>query len=93
VESDLEQWARIQIANAGGMMLKWTSPGTKGVPDNIVFWPRKIILFPEFKNPDGTGEVGPLQDLMHKRLKFYGHDVPIIDNKALVREFINQHSR
>lgn len=38
-ESKIEKYLRAEIAKLGGWMEKHTSPGTRGVPDNIVLWP------------------------------------------------------
>jgi hypothetical protein len=52
-ESKLEQWAREQAAARGCKLVKWVSPGNKGVHDRI-FFGRKgsgYIAFLEFKAP------------------------------------------
>ena len=54
-ESKLEQWAREEAAKRGCKLVKWTSPGNKGVPDRI-FFGRKgsgFVAFLEFKAPQG----------------------------------------
>jgi len=38
-ESTIEKYLRAEIAKLGGWMEKHTSPGRRGVPDNIVMWP------------------------------------------------------
>lgn len=37
-ESKIEKYLRAEIAKLGGWCEKHTSPGTRGVPDNIVMW-------------------------------------------------------
>jgi hypothetical protein len=48
-ESTIEKYARKRIADAGGWMIKFTSPGLRGVPDDIVLWPCSAVHFIEFK--------------------------------------------
>ena len=89
VEEDLEHWARREILLRGGMMLKWTSPSVRGVPDDICFWPGGIIHFIEFKwdveQPDA------LQQTMHQRLHSYGHEVLIVRNKQWLVDYIRAY--
>ena len=87
LETDLEQWARKRIFDAGGYMLKWTSPGTRGVPDDIVFWRGGLVDFVEFKK-DEDAKPDPLQKLMHQALQNYGHKVWVLDTRLTVTKFI-----
>jgi hypothetical protein len=48
------------VEAAGGQCLKWTSPGTTGLPDRIALLPGARIAFIEMKRPKGS-KVGPLQ--------------------------------
>lgn len=38
----------------GGRLLKWTSPGTIGVPDRILLLPGCPVVFVELKNPTNS---------------------------------------
>lgn len=49
-ERDIEQYMRKKVKQAGGMFLKFVSPGTRGVPDRIMFIGKKIA-FVELKAP------------------------------------------
>lgn len=86
METDIESWAREKIAEAGGLMLKWTSPGTRGVPDDIVFWPDGTIDFIEFKF---AREVLKLpQQEMRRKLSRFGHVVYCYRTKKEVLEYL-----
>lgn len=65
-EADLEAWCREQAVAAGGYLLKWTSPGNKGVPDRILFMPH-YVAFIEFKGPRGI--LSSLQDVWRNRIR------------------------
>jgi len=96
VEADLEDWARMQIANAGGWMCKWVIPSVKGPPDNIVFWPQgrsaaPIVHFLEFKN-GVDGKVEKLQHEFHKRLAYFGHTVKVPRDKVWISAYIDRYA-
>lgn len=57
-ESDIEQDFRKWVEARGGESLKFVSPGTKGVPDRLVFL-NGILTLIEFKAPGKKPE--PLQ--------------------------------
>jgi len=85
-EADIEKYARERIAAAGGWMLKWTSPGQRGVPDDIVFWPGGQVDFIEFKAP--TGRLAPLQQHVSDRLLAYRQSVWRLLNKFGVDSYV-----
>ena len=90
METDVESWARKKIAEAGGLMLKWVSPGIRGVPDDIVFWPGNVVHFIEFKTDERVAPDQYRQNFMHQRLEHYGWRVLRIDNRSLVAEYIER---
>ena len=65
-EADLEAWCRMRALQNGGYLLKWTSPGNRGVPDRILLMPR-FIAFIEFKSPGGV--LSALQGVWLDRLR------------------------
>lgn len=77
-EVDLETWARSHIAGSGGLILKWTCPGRKGMPDDLILWHRpyarrayrKIVHFAEFKILDEQPDVS--QQIAHDLLRKHG---------------------
>lgn len=60
LEQDLEAKLVKAIRSMGGHCLKWTSPGTRGVPDRIILLPGGLVAFAEMKRPKGS-RVDPLQ--------------------------------
>lgn len=53
LEKDVESYFRRQVEKRGGLSLKWVSPGTRGVPDQIVFFPNGRTATVEMKKPGG----------------------------------------
>ena len=64
--------------NAGGLALKWVSPGRPGVPDRIVFLPGGRVVLVELKAPGKTPT--PLQAKTHEALRRLGMTVLVIDS-------------
>lgn len=60
------------------MAIKWTAPGTAGVPDRIVFLPGGVVIFVELKAPGRTSTA--LQVRIQQMLKALGADVRVIDS-------------
>jgi hypothetical protein len=91
-ERDIENYARKQIKAAGGLMLKWVSPGCRDVPDDIVFWPtwfrgqRAQIHFVEFKAPGKKATRN--QSEMHRILRKYHAIVILVDSLEAVDKYI-----
>ena len=50
-EKDIESRFRKAVKDAGGLALKFVSPGYSGVPDRIVLMPRGMMCFVELKAP------------------------------------------
>lgn len=72
LERELETKLVSKIQALDGKCLKWTSPGTTGLPDRIVLLPEGRIAFVELKRPKGS-RVGALQRywrIVLKRLGF-----------------------
>lgn len=51
LETIIEKDARDYIVELGGVLLKWVSPGNKGVPDRIAGHPNTTPFYIEFKAP------------------------------------------
>lgn len=81
LESKLEKACVVDVEARGGLMLKWVSPGQKGVPDRIIFWPGGEIHLVELKKPGGPPPTF-LQQLMHYELRARGAKVWVISTPA-----------
>jgi hypothetical protein len=96
-ETDLEQWARKEIDEAGGWMVKLTSPSFRGWPDNICFWHttgrrrgyRKAVHFLEFKLLDTKPDDNQLG--VHQALRGMGHEVLIPRDREWVKQYIEMY--
>ena len=51
LEKSIENVLRKAVEDAGGLCLKWTCPGHRGVPDRMILFPGGIIAFVELKRP------------------------------------------
>lgn len=78
LEKQIEQRLVDRTRRAGGLAIKWSSPGMSGVPDRIVFLPGGRIVFVELKAPGQ--KLRPLQSRVHDMLKRLGADVRVIDS-------------
>jgi len=85
-EKDLEAFARRRIREAGGLMKKWVSPGTAGVPDDIVFWPGGVVHFLEFKTMEGR--VSDAQVRLAWALNALGTPVRVMRTRSQVELYV-----
>ena len=68
LEKSIENVLRKAVEDEGGMCLKWTCPGHRGVPDRMILFPGGIIAFVELKRPGAKIKAGGLQEWWHNRL-------------------------
>lgn len=87
-ERNIEVYLRDRIKSAGGLALKWVSPGNSGVPDRIVIMPGGRIVFVELKAPGKKPT--ELQKYQQERLRALGCDVRVIDSREGVDELIKE---
>ena len=89
-ESLIERDDRSRIQEEGGWMLKFVSPGTVGVPDNIVLRPippehqelvARYIRFAEYK-ASGVTRLRPSQARRRQDLIDLGFAVDVINSKT-----------
>lgn len=52
-ETDVEKYLKKQIKIRGGRSWKWTSPGVRGVPDQLITFPNGLVAFVEVKGKKG----------------------------------------
>ena len=68
LEKSIENVLRKAVEDEGGVCLKWTCPGHRGVPDRMILFPGGIIAFVELKRPGAKIKAGGLQEWWHNRL-------------------------
>ena len=72
-ESQIEARLSREVKHAGGLCLKWVSPGCTGVMDRIVLLPGGRVIFVELKQPGGR--LSERQKWMADALARLGMDV------------------
>ncbi len=87
-EQEIETRLKEEVERAGGLALKFISPGTAGVPDRIVLLPGKDIYFVELK---ALGEqLRPLQLKRKEQIEKLGFKVYVIDSIQAVGGFMRE---
>lgn len=93
-ESKIEQHLKACVERAGGLCLKFVSPGRRNVPDRIVFLQGAVVLV-ELKAPGGKPNAGQLRE--HERLRKTGARVEVIDTiegcDSLVEQLMKESER
>ena len=87
-ESSIERKLVTAVKKAGGLAMKFVSPGNAGVPDRIVMLPCGRIIFVELKTE--TGKPTKLQVAMHRKLRDLGMDVRVLYGQNDVGVFIRE---
>ena len=87
-EKDIESRLRKDVKAAGGLALKFVSPGYAGVPDRIVLMPGGMMCFAELKAPGKV--MRPLQMRRKKQLENLGFKVCCIDSMEQIKDLINE---
>lgn len=77
-EKNIEQKLVKEVKNAGGLAMKFVSPGFDGVPDRIILMPGGKVAFAEIKAPGK--KLRPLQEHRKRQLESLGFSVFCIDN-------------
>lgn len=72
LEKSIENVLRKAVEDEGGVCLKWTCPGHRGVPDRMILFPGGIIAFVELKRPGAKVKPGGLQEWWRERLASFG---------------------
>lgn len=83
-EKDIENYLKRKCR---GLCLKFTSPGTIGVPDRVVIVPRGVF-FVEVKAPGKKPRKSQLA--VHKKFKDQGHRVYVVDSYESVDRFLRE---
>ena len=87
-EKDIESRFRKAVKDAGGLALKFVSPGYSGVPDRIVLMPRGMMCFVELNAPGKV--MRPLQMRRKKQMESLGFRVYCIDSIEQIKDLINE---
>lgn len=90
-ERVIEQYLRKRVEAAGGLCLKITSPGRRGVPDRLVLMDCGHTFWVELKSTDG--KLHPLQKVTIAEFERLGHLVFVINSKAGVDELFPPQPR
>lgn len=77
-ERDVERALIRQVRKAGGLCLKFVSPGWDGAPDRVCLWPGGRITFVELKAPGKKPR--PLQIRRIAQLRELGFEVTVVDS-------------
>lgn len=71
LEKSIENVLREEVERQGGMCLKWTCPGHRGVPDRMILFPGGIIAFVELKRPGAKVKAGGLQEWWRAKIQSF----------------------
>lgn len=87
-EKIIEQKFTAAVKSAGGLALKFTSPGFDGVPDRIVLLHGGKIGFVEVKAPGQKPR--PLQLARHRLFRRLGFKVFVLDSEEQIPRIIDE---
>jgi hypothetical protein len=76
------------VKSAGGIALKFTSPGFDGMPDRIVLLPGGRMAFVEVKAPGEKPR--PLQLARHRLLRRLGFKVYVLDDEHQIGGLLDE---
>ena len=85
-ESQVERHLVAAARKLGGQAIKWTAPGTAGVPDRIVLLPCGCTRLVELKAENQKPR--PLQLATFAKLAAINHPVTVLDSVRAVDEWI-----
>lgn len=87
LEKHLEQQLKTAVEKHGGLCLKFTSPGTAGVPDRLIILPNNKIGFIELKRPGQKPR--PLQQHRITQLQNLGVTTLTLDHPDNIEDTIH----
>lgn len=87
-EKTIEQKFRAAVKAAGGLAVKFTSPGFDGVPDRLALLPDGKMAFVEVKAPGKKPR--PLQLARHRQLQQLGFKVYVLDDEGQIGGMVDE---
>ena len=87
-ESFIERKLTRTVLDAGGLALKFVSPGFNGVPDRLLLFPGCRMAFCEVKAPGEKPR--PLQVHRMEQLRALGFRVYVVDSEEKIGEMIRE---
>ena len=90
-EKVIEQKLVRAVKRAGGLAVKFTSPGFDGMPDRLVILPKGWISFVEVKAPGLKPR--PLQVKKHEMLRRLGCKVFVLDDEGQIVKLLDEMMR
>lgn len=91
-ESNLQGKCRDYAKSQGLIFRKLKAEGFRGFPDSLVVFPYGLIIFIEFKNPNGNGRLSEMQKREIKKLRNYKVVVFVVDNFEDFKFIIDEHN-
>ena len=86
-EASIEEYLRGCIVGLGGVCIKLSPTGLRGVPDRLIVLPGPRVIFVELKRPKG-GVVSALQHWWRDRLVALGCEHHFVKTRAEVDALI-----
>lgn len=86
LESTIERRLVDGVKRLGGMCLKFTSPGTPGVPDRLIITATGRIIFAELKTE--TGRLAKIQRYAIGEMQKRGADVRVVKGIESVKQLL-----
>lgn len=87
-ESQIEARLVRGVKARGGLCLKFTSPGTPGVPDRIVITPDGRTIYVELKTE--IGRLAKIQQWVIAEMQRRGADVRVLKGPEAVNNFLEE---
>ncbi|WP_304683907.1 VRR-NUC domain-containing protein [Ileibacterium valens] len=87
-EKQIEQKLVKSIKQAGGLALKFVSPGNAGVPDRLLLMPNGTAAFAELKAPGMKPRA--LQQIQINRIRKLGFKVFVIDDPEQIPVVVSE---
>ena len=89
-EGPIERHLKKRVGEAGGRTYKWVSPGNRGVPDRLVFFPGAVFLV---ETKSTTGVLSAMQKVQKRELAKYGFDIIVLNSIEQVDEWVAMQVR